>query len=235
MLAQTGVAWVLTQLNTPVPGAGLIAIPAAIIFGWIFAGLDIGALRKRGYRPPSILWMLLLPPIGYFIARSVKLRRDRGKTWPAGILLGISFAGLGAFLAIMIGVVIAVLASFGLLPSAAGPGASTDVPAAITGADPRTMYGIGLMADQDYSIGSLRESTDPYPKRVEDFFKILYLFPEDGSGGYADCSAANGEIDLGSTFPCQIIDLDTSDGHDDSDSVSVTLYEDGSLWYSILD
>jgi hypothetical protein len=120
MLAQAGAEYVLTLLDLPVPGIALIGAPVALVVAWIFAGADIGRLRKRGYRPPSILWMLLLPPLGYFIARSVALRRDRGKTWPAGIMLGISLAVLGAAIVVMISVVLALLASLGLLPPGLG-------------------------------------------------------------------------------------------------------------------
>jgi len=115
MLAQAGAGYVLTQLDLPVPGIALVGAPVALVVGWIFAGADIGRLRKRGYRPPSILWMLLLPPLVYFIARSVTLRRDGGKTWPAGIVLGISLAVLGAAVVVMLSVVLALLASLGLL------------------------------------------------------------------------------------------------------------------------
>jgi hypothetical protein len=127
VLSQWGTDWVLTQLAVSFP-PNIIAVAVAIIFGWIFAGADIGRLRKRGYNPPSILWMLLLPPLGYFIARSVALRRDRGKTWPAGIVLGISYAGLAAFVVIMISVLMAVLATLGLLPATLDPNATAEEP-----------------------------------------------------------------------------------------------------------
>jgi hypothetical protein len=64
-------------------GAGSSA-PVAIIVGfiiglapvWVFAGLDIRALRHRGFQTASILFMLLIPPLVYFAARARMLKRD---------------------------------------------------------------------------------------------------------------------------------------------------------------
>jgi hypothetical protein len=230
LLAQSGAEWALTQLDLPVPGLAFIGVPTAIVVGWIFAGADVGRLRKSGYRPPSILWMLLLPPLGYFIARSVALRRDRGKTWPAGIVFGISIAALSAVVVIMISVVMAFLAALGLLPAVTDP----DDAAADTDQDPRTTYGIGFIAEQDVVLGPLPESSDPYQLRVENIIEAWYLYPDDGSVGDIDCSASIDIIDVVSTFPCVVVDLDTSDGFDDSGTISVTLDVDGSLSYSEL-
>lgn len=232
---QWGADWVLTQLALAFPGSNVIGAAVAIIIGWVFAGADVGRLGKRGYRPPSILWMLLLPPLGYFIARSVALRRDGGKTWPAGIVLGISYAVFAAVVVLMISIVMAVLASFGLLPSAAGLDQAIDDPAVISETNPHTIYGIGVIAEQDTLLGPLPVSTDPYRLRVADLIATDYQFPAaDGSSGFVDCWDSQAIIELGSTFPCHVYDLDLPNGVDRSGDISVTLDVDESVSYSVL-
>lgn len=61
---------------------------------WIFAGLDVKALRERGYRPPKIWWMLLLPPLFYFIARGKVVRREGQRAWQPELLYVLSILGL---------------------------------------------------------------------------------------------------------------------------------------------
>ena len=58
----------------------LVAAVLALVPLWVFAELDIRALRARLLPAPSILWMLLLPPIGYFLARRHALR-GTGAPW----------------------------------------------------------------------------------------------------------------------------------------------------------
>jgi hypothetical protein len=49
---------------------GGIAAVVLIAVAVVFADHDRRELRERGYEPaPSLAWMLLLPPIGYLIAR----------------------------------------------------------------------------------------------------------------------------------------------------------------------
>lgn len=49
---------------------GGVAAFALIAVAFMFADHDRRELRERGYEPaPSLAWMLLLPPIGYLIAR----------------------------------------------------------------------------------------------------------------------------------------------------------------------
>ena len=58
----------------------LIAAVLALVPLWVFAELDTRALDARLLPAPSILWMLLLPPIGYFLARRRALR-GTGAPW----------------------------------------------------------------------------------------------------------------------------------------------------------
>ena len=47
-----------------------LAAIAVIVPAWVFADYDRRELVARGYEPaPSIGWMLLLPPVGYLLAR----------------------------------------------------------------------------------------------------------------------------------------------------------------------
>ncbi len=65
-----------------------------ILSNWVFAGLDIKALRQRGYEPPSIAWMLLLPPLAYFIRRGKVVRREGKRAWPPELLYFLSVIGI---------------------------------------------------------------------------------------------------------------------------------------------
>lgn len=64
------------------------AVLAGLLLGlqWIFASFDQRALAQRGYHPPSIWWMLLFPPLAYFIARGKSVRRESMRAWPPELL-----------------------------------------------------------------------------------------------------------------------------------------------------
>jgi hypothetical protein len=81
----------LTDLNA-MRGV-LIALVALIYISlWTAAGLDIRALRERGYRPPKIWWMLLVPPLAYLIARGKAVRRESRRAWPPELVYVLLFA-----------------------------------------------------------------------------------------------------------------------------------------------
>ncbi len=85
---------------------GLVTVVAGLVPLWVFAGLDRRALAARGLEGPSILWMLLLPPIGYFVARGRKLAaqnaRSRGPRIALTVVTVIQVAAfaLGTFVAV---------------------------------------------------------------------------------------------------------------------------------------
>jgi hypothetical protein len=64
----------------------LVATGVMLGLAWIFAYLDQRALSERGYHAPSIWWMLLLPPLIYFIARGRAVRRENRRAWPPELL-----------------------------------------------------------------------------------------------------------------------------------------------------
>lgn len=68
---------------------------AILVLCWVWAGLDIKALRERGYSPPKIWWMLLLPPLVYLIMRGRAVRREGKSAWPPELLYFLSWVGLG--------------------------------------------------------------------------------------------------------------------------------------------
>ena len=72
--------------------AVLIAYAAVLIISaWIFAGSDIVSLRKRGYLPPKIWWMLMpLSPLSYLIARGKVVRLEGRRAWPPELLFFMS-------------------------------------------------------------------------------------------------------------------------------------------------
>ncbi|MBX3100504.1 MAG: DUF2510 domain-containing protein [Salinibacterium sp.] len=73
-------------------GAG--SLLAAVIPLWILAELDGRSLRKRGFEAPSVLWMLLLPPVGYFIRRRVLVARAGGRAFGPELVFLIATAVL---------------------------------------------------------------------------------------------------------------------------------------------
>ena len=98
-------AGIVFQTLTGSTGAALNPIAAAqtalaVLIGyvlvvvasaWIFAARDIATLRARGYRPPSIWWMLVpLSPLAYFIARGKVVRAEGKRAWPPELLFFLS-------------------------------------------------------------------------------------------------------------------------------------------------
>ena len=75
----------------------IAALVASVLLLWVFAALDARALADRGYHPPRIAWMLLLPPLFYFIARGKVVRRESKPAWPAELVFILLFLGVGAF------------------------------------------------------------------------------------------------------------------------------------------
>lgn len=64
-----------------------------VALGWVFAGLDVKALGEHGYPAPKIWWMLLLPPLVYFIVRGKIVRREGQRAWPPELLYFLSILG----------------------------------------------------------------------------------------------------------------------------------------------
>jgi hypothetical protein len=76
---QTAGIWLLAFAN-------LAASGVVLGLSWVFAYFDQRSLGARGYHPPSIWWMLLLPPLAYFIARGRSVRRESMRAWPPELL-----------------------------------------------------------------------------------------------------------------------------------------------------
>ncbi len=89
-----GVAARLTGLVIPVQASWPVLVGLAVLF----AALDRGALIRKGYYGASAAWALLLPPIGYLIARGRWVRAERRSAWPPELtyLGALAFAGLVA-------------------------------------------------------------------------------------------------------------------------------------------
>jgi len=87
---------------------GGVALLVALIPFWVFADLDGRLLRQRGIEAPSVLWMLLLPPLLYFVVRARKLRRrelrSKGPDTAAFIVYAVQVLGgvLAAVFAVLV-------------------------------------------------------------------------------------------------------------------------------------
>jgi hypothetical protein len=77
---------VFSIAGVPEQIAGLVGSGVGLGLNWTFAALDQRALAQRGYHAPSVWWMLLLPPLCYFIARGKSVRRESMRAWPPELL-----------------------------------------------------------------------------------------------------------------------------------------------------
>jgi hypothetical protein len=114
-----GVLQGATGAVTSIPNLVFYAI--LIVFAWVFAGLDIKALRGRGYEPPSIGWMLLLPPLVYFIKRGKVVRREGKRAWPPELLYFLSVVGIIGLSVAYALLIIAMAGGIDGLTAMAGP------------------------------------------------------------------------------------------------------------------
>jgi hypothetical protein len=90
-----------------IAGIGTLLLPLVLL--WIFADLDGRALRKRGFDAPSVLWMLLLPPVAYFVRRGVTVKRGGGRSFAPQLTLFIVYAVLVAGVIVQLGAILALL------------------------------------------------------------------------------------------------------------------------------
>ncbi|MEO8261143.1 MAG: DUF2510 domain-containing protein [Pseudolysinimonas sp.] len=72
----------------------IVAGVASLLLMWAFAALDARALGERGYHPPRVAWMLLLPPLFYFIARGKAVRRESKHAWPPELVFVLNLLAL---------------------------------------------------------------------------------------------------------------------------------------------
>lgn len=100
--------------------AAIAYIVILVVSAWIFAGRDIKMLRTRGYRAPSIWWMLVpLSPLAYFIARGKVVRAEGKRAWPPELLF---------FLSIVLPFVLSVLGAIFAMSILAGLAGAAGVP-----------------------------------------------------------------------------------------------------------
>jgi hypothetical protein len=108
-----GVTQGLTGQTIGVPN--VVFSTVVLVASWVFAGLDRKTLRERGYAPASIWWMLLLPPLIYFIARGKVVRREGQRAWPPELLYFASVVGIGALAVLAVVATLSMLNASGML------------------------------------------------------------------------------------------------------------------------
>ena len=189
---------------------------------WVFAWLDTRALEHRGLRAPSILWMLLLPPVAYFLARRSVLRHSGARWLGPQITLAVIVGSqvLSGVVSLLLGGV-ALIATLATGPGAlSGPGAMP----ALGGSE----YGYGVNTVQDNDLGWLSDGGS-YGAQVEQMLAAAYgLTPQTG---VVDCTISGVEIIATSTFPCTIASFDDQNL---AAQVSVTVASDGAVSYTEL-
>lgn len=80
----TGSALLVEMFGLPV--LAYIGTPVSLGLAVLFAFVDARALRRAGYHPASLLWLLALPPLGYLIARGRAVRAQGGRAWPSELV-----------------------------------------------------------------------------------------------------------------------------------------------------
>jgi hypothetical protein len=100
---QIGVGFAIGMIQAStgviVPYPNLVFLVILLGSAWIFAAADASALRRRGYQPPTIGWMVLLPPLVYLIARGKAVRREGKRAWPPELLYFLSIFGIAGLAA----------------------------------------------------------------------------------------------------------------------------------------
>ncbi len=197
-----------------------LIVGAAIVLGMlpllVFADLDGRALRRLGHPAPSPLWMLLLPPLAYFIARRATLRGAdapaRGPWIAMWVVLGATVVP-----AIILG---AMAAAIGIPYYIAQ---SAPYVAEVTGV--QGQYGKGVIVEQDHDLGEMDLArSSEMPTLVGE------MIGADLGGATVDCWPSVDMISLNSTFPCTVDRGDGSaPGH-----VSVTVDMMGDVSYTEL-
>jgi hypothetical protein len=85
------------------PFANVVIGGVSVGLTWIFAYADQRTLTARGYHPPAIWWMLLLPPLIYLIARGRVVRREGMRAWPPELMFFLTLLVAGGFVAVSAG------------------------------------------------------------------------------------------------------------------------------------
>lgn len=106
------IAALLTLGSDPgaLPLVAVITLVAGMIPLLVFAELDGRALRRRGHSAPSALWMLLLPPLVYFLVRRSKLKAEGARSFGPWVAMWIVLAAtvipaiLGGVLGVVMGI-----------------------------------------------------------------------------------------------------------------------------------
>jgi len=230
MLVLVGVTSFLTGLarlpyNFPVQ----VFYLAILIPAWVFAGLDIYSLRRRGYRPASILWMLLLPPLFYLIFRGRVVRRAGQKAWPPELAYFLCVVGVYALNATLSVVLLSGLGATGTQNPYANPNAypnsgtvqnGTQNPPAVdpNQGTPPAAYATPF-SGPDYLIGTVNPSGDvsaPTFNLIDDAF-------EHNNTSLSQISCSGG-VAIGSTSSCTVEDF-----ADNTVPISVTISSTGEV------
>ena len=201
---------------------GLVAFVVSMVVGlvplWVFAGLDIRALGARRLPAPSILWMLLLPPLGYFLARRSALKgtgaRWRGPQLALAIIVGSQLMSAIVGLVLGGGALLALVATAPGTVGAPSPGTSSE-------------YGYNLGTQQENAAGYLIDGGGDYGAQVERLLASAYNVTADR--GDVDCSASGVLAIASATFPCDVVFYDAA-----RLTVSVTIGDDGAVTYTQL-
>ena len=93
-------------------GIGALVLPLVLLC--VIAELDARTLRSRGFEAPSVLWMLLLPPIAYFVRRWALLKRSGARSFAPTLALFIVYALIVTAVVVQLGAIIALVTSLGL-------------------------------------------------------------------------------------------------------------------------
>jgi len=211
--------------------AGLDASTTGLAIGavsllpiWLIAGLDISALRRRGFTPPSVLWILLLTPLAYFLARGRAVSREGASARGPWITYLVNVLAVLAAGAAAVVLMLPLITAAGLNPFS--PKVEFDPPATSA---PLYQYGIGVQTPQANKAGVLPGGDEALWQQVSTVLKASWL---DANGGYIDCSSSEKIIALGSTFPCFAEKFDAKQEPTGAVTLNVTVDKAGAVSYT---
>lgn len=174
----------------PVSVLGVFTLIVGLVPGWVLAALDRRELLRRNYdAPPSILWMLLIPPFAYLIRRRRAVRLEGATT------RGLDIATL----------VLGILAAFQLLASLATLVIGLVFLAAATGSQTYPAQAIppGTQLESTLQVGQVDPASPALESDVGDTIAD-YTSMNDT----VDCTGAGGAMTAGAPFACMMTHLD---------------------------
>ena len=173
-----------------VPAIGVFTLIVGLIPGWVFAALDRRELLRRNYdSPPSVLWMLLIPPFAYLLRRRRALQLEGVRA--RGIDIATLIMAILAAIQLLASLATLVIGLSFLIAATAGPTeAAQEIPP-------------GTELQSTLPVGEVDPASPMLERDVADTIAD-YTSMNDT----VDCTGALSAMTTGAPFACMMTDLD---------------------------